>query len=383
MLGMWMAQKVAKLDVPLEAQEACAGWLMRTQSPSGGWGYQGKDPGTLTRIDQSPITLSLSAAGCGSLYIAADLLQVTKSAVDQKERPGPFKQIESAGGPRVDKKGPLTKTLDPAVINQYLKTGDGWFRGNYNIEANNWQHYYMYALERYEAFKDLADGKWTAEPKWYNDGVNLLKRTQNADGRWDGQDSPDIATCFAILFLLRSTQQAIGNVADLGSGEQKGGYGLPPDVSDIQDNGNGGIVDKNQGSIDQVLDILKTGDSPETLRMLEQAQAVKLDGDVARRQSQIDDLRKVVSAGEPDSRVAAVRMIGRVRGLANVPTLLYALTDPHVPVVIEADKALRFVSRKIDGVGLPEEPTGEDIKAVQAAWKAWYFSVKPDAELLD
>jgi hypothetical protein len=118
--------------------------------------------------------------------------------------------------------------------------------------------------------------------------------------------------------------------------------------------------------------------------MVQAAKAVKLDGgDVARRESQIEALRKVVSAGDPNARVLAVRTIGKARGLANVPTLLFALTDPHIPVVIEADLALRFVSRKTEGVGLPAEPTAEDIKAAQAAWKAWYLSVKPDAELLD
>lgn len=382
-LGMWMAQKVAKVEVPLAAQESCAGWLMRTQAPGGGWGYQGNDPGTLTRVNQDQISLSLSAAGCGSLYMAADLLQVTKSAAEQKERPGPFKEIESATEAKPPKKGPLTKTLDPEVINQYLKAGDAWFQANYKIESNGWQHYYMYALERYESFKDLADGKWTDEPRWYNQGVEHLRGSQSSEGFWQGQDNASVATAFAILFLLRGTQQAIGNVTELGSGEQKGGYGLPPDVANLQER-DGKIVDTNiSGTIDQLLDILKSGDSPETLRMLEQAQAVKLDGTVARRQSQIDDLRKVVSAGQPDSRVLAVRAIGTARGLANVPTLLYALTDPHVPVVIEADKALRFVSRKIDGVGLPAQPTGEDIKAARVAWKAWYLSVKPDAELLD
>ena len=382
-LGMWMAQKVAKVDVPLKAQEACAGWLMRTQAPDGGWGYQGTDPGSYTRIAQQGVTLSLSAAGCGSLYMSADLLQVTDSAASKKERPGPFKEIESPGEKLPDKKGPLTKTLDPGTINQYLKTGDGWFQRHYNIEASNWQHYYMYALERYESFKDLADGKWTDEPHWYNQGVEYLQKTQAPDGYWAGQDNASVATCFAMLFLMRSTQRAIGGVSDLGPGEQKGGYGLPPDVANLQER-DGKIVDANlQGSIDQVLDLLKSGDSPETLRMLEQAQSIKLDGDVARRESQIDALRKVVSAGEPNSRVLAVKTIGKVRGLANVPTLLFALTDPHIPVVIEADRALRFVSRKIDGVGLPEKPTSEDVKAAREAWRAWYLSVKPDAELLD
>jgi hypothetical protein len=149
-LGMWMAQKVAKIEIPIEAQEACAGWLMRTQAPSGGWGYQGNDPGVMSRVEQSPITQSLSAAGCGSLYMMADLLQVTDSASRQKERPGPFKQIEDVAKAGPAKKGPLTRKLEPATINSYLAVGDGWFRNNYKIAGDaGWLHYAMYARERY------------------------------------------------------------------------------------------------------------------------------------------------------------------------------------------------------------------------------------------
>jgi hypothetical protein len=382
-LGMWMAQKVAKIDVPIEAQEACAAWLMRTQAPDGGYGYQGQDPGSFSRINQDGISLSLSAAGSGSLYIMADLLQVTTSASQQKERPGPFKTIEGTAPAGAPKKGPLTKKLDPATINQYLATGDGWFKSNYNIQATIWQHYYMYALERYESFKDLADGKWTEEPKWYNDGVRLLQQSQRSDGGWDGQDTPSVATCFAILFLLRSTQKIISQHIDLGSGVALGGFGLPPNVENIQER-DGKVIDTDiSGEVNQVLDLLKKGNDPAILRMIEDSKAIKLDGDVAKRQSQIETLRKVVTSGAPNDRVIAVRTIGGARGLTNVPTLLYALTDPHIPVVVEADKALRFVSRKTEGVGLPLEPTGDDIKAARAAWKAWYLSVKPDAELLD
>ena len=382
-LGMWMAQKVAKIDIPIEAQEACAAWLMRTQAPDGGWGYQGQDPGSFSRINQDGISLSLSAAGCGSLYIMADLLQVTASASEQKERPGPFKTIEGTAPAGTPKKGPLTKKLDPATINQYLTNGDGWFRNNYKIQANTWQHYYMYALERYESFKDLADGKWTDEPKWYDDGVRYLQQSQRADGGWDGQDTPPVATCFAILFLLRSTQKIINQQVDLGSGVQLGGYSFPPNVANIQEH-DGKVVDTEiSGEITQVLDLLAKGDDPNILRMIEESKTIKLDGDVAKRQSEIENLRRLVSEGEPSVRIMAIRTLGRQRGLAHVTKFLFALGDKDARVVLEADKALRFVSRKTNGVGLPDEPTQDDAKAAQAAWKAWYLSVKPDAELLD
>jgi hypothetical protein len=52
-------------------------------------------------------------------------------------------------------------------------------------------------------------------------------------------------------------------------------------------------------------------------------------------------------------------------------------------VVREADKGLRFISRKLEGVGLPEEPKPEQARAAIAAWKTWYQSIRPNAEFLD
>jgi hypothetical protein len=79
----------------------------------------------------------------------------------------------------------------------------------------------------------------------------------------------------------------------------------------------------------------------------------------------------------------AVKTLSKVRDFDNVPVLLYALTDPDLRIVREADKGLRFISRKFGGVGLQEEPNSADLKSVQKAWKDWFLSVRPDAELLD
>ena len=79
----------------------------------------------------------------------------------------------------------------------------------------------------------------------------------------------------------------------------------------------------------------------------------------------------------------AVRALGTARDLDSVPVLLYALTDPDVRVVQEADAALRFISRKFHGVGLPAEPTSDDLRQARQAWRAWYLSIRPNAELLD
>ena len=59
------------------------------------------------------------------------------------------------------------------------------------------------------------------------------------------------------------------------------------------------------------------------------------------------------------------------------------MSDPDLRIVRAADKGLAFISRKFGGVGLRDEPSGEEAKAAIAAWKAWYVSIRPNAEFLD
>lgn len=72
-LGLWLALNNG-LDVPTAAIEKTCNWLLRTQDPTGAWGYQGNDPGNFERVTQSEIKPALVAAGLGSLYICSDLL---------------------------------------------------------------------------------------------------------------------------------------------------------------------------------------------------------------------------------------------------------------------------------------------------------------------
>ena len=147
---------------------------------------------------------------------------------------------------------------------------------------------------------------------------------------------------------------------------------------------NGKVVETPlSGSVDEILSIIEDPDNPELSRMVESSQTVALDADDTKRESQILRLRKMVRAGNFETRMVAVRSLAKVRDLANVPVLLYALTDPDLRVMAEADRGLRFVSRKFNGVGLQREPTIQQVKATQKAWRDWYLSIVPDGELLD
>ena len=73
-LSAWEAVKVGFV-VPRENVEGMTDWIMRTQDPTGGWGYQGKLPENSgsARVKQDRTTLCLTTAALGSSYAAADL----------------------------------------------------------------------------------------------------------------------------------------------------------------------------------------------------------------------------------------------------------------------------------------------------------------------
>ena len=239
----------------------------------------------------------------------------------------------------------------------------------------------MYALERYHSFREKAGGG--RDNTWYDQGFAHLAKTQKSDGSWEGSDSPIICTCLATLFLVRSSKKAIEK--KLGEGLAVARMGLPPDVKFIQVTPSGKIVD--EGVViptDQILELIKLGENDDVTRLAEEKEALELSSDKTVRKSQIEKLRNFVGAGNFHARKLAVTTLGKVHDLDNVPRLLFALTDPDPAIIRQADRGLRFISRKVDGVGLPEnEPTTAQVKAAQAAWKAWYLSIRPNAELLD
>ena len=105
--------------------------------------------------------------------------------------------------------------------------------GNYTIAPQRWPLYYLYALERYQSFRELAEGRSDPDHNWYDDGVEHLARIQTQKGSWTGMGGPEVSTAFAVLFLTRSTQRAIQK-AGYGEGRLTGGRGLPSSVANVQ-----------------------------------------------------------------------------------------------------------------------------------------------------
>jgi hypothetical protein len=252
------------------------------------------------------------------------------------------------------------------------------------LESEGHTHYYLYALERYQSFREAAEKRSNPNPQWYDQMVAYLKKTQSSEGSWSSGDGNEVGTSFAVLALSRSAKKTLANIPNtLGDGVLLGGMGLPKNTADLQERDGKVVEQVLAGTVEELLTTIETGNQPELERLAESPVRWKLDPDVTRRSGEIARLRAVVARGSYESRLLAVKALGRSRELDNVPVLIYALTDPDMRIVREADKGLRFISRKFDGVGLPDEPKPADATNAVADWKAWYQAIRPGAEFLD
>jgi hypothetical protein len=383
-LATWTSHK-AGINANQTSVERVCNWLLRTQDPSGAFGYQGKDPGdgNYNRIEQAEVRNSLSAAGSGSLYICADLLRFkvfadhTKDG--QNELPPALVLVEE-GNVKIGK-GPITERVPSKIMQRGLTDANVWLTKNYKIDQGSWNLYHMYALERYQSFRELAENIKDEEPKWYNDGVRHLTKTQNADGSWENQCGSAVDTSFGVLFLMRSTKKMIQkSLKKFGDGQLTGGRGLPTNASNVTIK-HGKVVGQSlTGQIDDLVSVLEEGKGSDYEYLTDNPDEVKLADDPEARKQQILRLRRVAEGGPYEARLVAVKLLGRSRDFESVPVLIYALTDPEAKVVRAADQSLRFMARRFGPSTLPEKLSDTDKKKAADDWTKWYTSVRPDAE---
>lgn len=365
------------IPVPPDSMERVANWLLRTQDPSGGFGYQGKDPGAFNnRQPQSEVRNSLTAAGLGSLYIAWDFLKIDAPKQKDKNAPSTLRKVEAtaegAGKPKAN--------IDVGLLKTATDLGDAWTNANFTIKPPQHTYYYLYAYERYRSFKEIHDGVQSTD--WYDQGVEFLRSTQAADGSWQGLDGVIPDTCFAMLFLVRSSRKSIEHLKP-----QRLGKGTL-----ISDKGNLENLGKRlnakpkalTGPAQDLLQILEDPKNPNHKAAIDTFAEAEITIDDATMSREAAQLRRLSKEATPEARAAVVRLLGRSRDLDNVPTLIYALGDGDGRVVLEAEKGLRFISRKFAGFG-PEslKPEPDARKDLIRLWKRWYLAIRPDAEFDD
>ena len=380
MLSLWTMSQLG-IEVPDDPIIGAISYMVAAQSNEGGWPYQfgGKKPEPVTT------TNSLSAAGFSAILIAGDLLGLFRSKIAENQEeegiiPIAFKRIMSESQQRAK------ANIDRTRFDNAIKRGEAWHNAN-PYTKTMWYYYYIYSRERYESFLEITKGKQQKSPDWYNQTVDGLNAGQSPSGAWGVTDadsylSPPVCTCFAILFLIRSTQKAIGA---LNEAYVVGGDSLPDDLTSVRAV-RGKVMSKTSTtSIDDALKMLEEDGKNETEDELV-ADKMLLATDPNKRKEQLNRFARLLNAKEPKTRKIAAKLLGRGDELDHVPALIYAITDPDPDIPRIAEQSLRLISRQLDTHYLPKggEKLSDQTKSrASAQWKKWYLSLRPDYVFVD
>jgi hypothetical protein len=372
-LSAWIASKQG-FHVPRDSVEAFTDWLVRTQDPSGAFAYQARDPGrgnSRIRQDtgQEGLRLSMSPAALGSLYIAADMLGIDLKRNRAEEQQEIFAKVPTPEA---------NVGVDVGRLRRALADGNDYFRRNFRIDLPRNEFYYLYSIERYETFREFAEGREIAEPDWYNAGVDYLSGKQSSDGGWNGTRGPVISTAFATLFLLRSTRQTVELVSD---GALVGGRLLPSDLTKVKLVDGQVIGNQPRTDIGSLMELVESGESLDTDTMLAQLAGVRFGDDGEKKDEQLERLKQMVSGRNYQARLLAVRALSDSGDLENAPVLIYALGDGDPRVVREAHNGLRLLSRRLSVRQLPADPTPAQKRSAQDNWYQWLQGIRPDIEV--
>ncbi|MFQ5730541.1 MAG: hypothetical protein ACE5KM_01170 [Planctomycetaceae bacterium] len=394
-LGLWAAQR-AGIDVPPQAWDKTAIWLVRHQNKSGSFQYKPTEP------SQGP-SLSMTVAGVSTLLVARRYLfgdkRTPAKKKPRKKRTGDVEDVdldrEPSKRPKEKPGRPITYTprIQLGQLQASVGRGMAWIAPRYRSGVDN-TYYVLYGTERLAA---LTRSRFIGKVDWYADGSSFLLKRQRANGSWPPSANGEIpAAAFAVLFLSKATQKLIGEIPDLlGAGLLRGGLGLPSDLSTLEE-GRGGVIKKRRvlGPIDELLEELKKPknlDLPEIQKQI--VEKIQL-GDrkqwlAPKRRKQL--LRMAVHP-LPQVRKVAIWALGRTGNIDVVTVIMKALeSDPDLGVLVEARNALCWLSRRPRGFGLPEQPEFPDgaTKAQKrdivnrwqqdavSRWKTWYLTVRP------
>lgn len=385
-LGIWTLDRNGiKLDYA-RVQRAL-NWLRIVQDVSGPWPYHGKVPISGQLVRQEKTSMSMAMAGAASLLIGGDALRVWGETVEDED-PGIVGLPKAV---KIYKEDVNVERRKRAKIPSQTLLGpvehmERWRQQHPETYGGNmlWWFYLIYTTERYESFLEIAKGlPADKSPAWYNNIVTELIRMQNAEnGGWDVKASTNgaISTAFAILFLIRSTQKSLGSGA---SATTIGGYGFGDNVTDAQLINGQSVTKTPAKSVNEMLSLLESDGADELDGKALQDNAV-LPTDPVERSAQLDRLERLVRGSRSwQARRVSSRLLSTSDDLRVVPTLIFGLSDGDHMVRKYARDGLRFISRKFEGFGMPDEPTNAEIRDAQRKWRAWYLTMRPDYVFLD
>ncbi|MFK7734588.1 MAG: hypothetical protein AB8B50_01085 [Pirellulaceae bacterium] len=376
MLAIWTMKEVG-VDISPQMVESTLEYLKATIDPSGSWGYQGVISNGRPAA-QEKVSKSLGTAGIGALIIGGDALGFYGTRKKAKEKddgvPEAFVRIDLKAKERARLSG---VTMSRADTDGTVNAAVRYQNRNPQFSGAYWYYYWRYSQERYESFVEIVNNRQEKSPPWYNQGVDELSRFQDDDGGW-GDKKTDVtprtvSTAFSVLFLIRSTQKAIGQID---AGLTFGGRELPSDLTSIRMQGER-LVSDEETSVENLLEMLED-DAAGSVQIGLLPENLQLHKDPEQRKEQVARLSRLLINGDYKARRVAARLLGRSEDLRVVPDLIFALTDqdPHVPVV--AEESLRLLSRKLNSGKLKLDSSMADKTAAESFWKAWYLGLRPE-----
>jgi hypothetical protein len=155
-----------------------------------GWGYLSTSGAV--QVDENVATGSMTACGLGNIIICTGVLESRESKLYTPEM--------------------------EARAEKAWWDGVAWLDNNWTVDRNinhgSYHYYYLYCLER---ACDMKRVNLLAGHPWYNEGALVLvdEQLNGDDGSWIKNDthrpSNILNTCFALLFLNRSTPAITGD----------------------------------------------------------------------------------------------------------------------------------------------------------------------------
>ena len=414
-----LALTVAKthgFDFDVDVAKRSLDWFIKSQKPTGNWVYKPDFSRNPNGSNGGKPSLSMQAAGLGSVYLLADVLQLFKrvKSVDKglagtEGLPGTVriyvKPVDDDGSKSFRGQGPLAK-VDRGRLNAATNRGNAVLAQMFAPKANAWQYYYLYTLERYAYFREQAEGDVKGLDDWYDRAIEFMKKQQANNGGFPPKGSKaetvELGTAFAVLFMVRSSE-----VINLPASESTlgGDLGFPSDT--VLRQADDGTVKGQEAerNLAETLDLLKKGATNEQLREVAQSlkkQIVEFrkNGNKSRGKTNFF-LRSMVKANNYFRRLIAVRFLAGEQDMDNAPALIYALGDPDFRIAIEAHDGLRLISRKIDSLSVSSQTRTNakrallvlsdeeknllksEFASVKKKWTNWFLKIRPGAELLD
>ncbi len=379
-LAFWALDQTPQ-GVSSKSWQNLANWLLNAQHQSGGYPYEPHALGGGPR-------LGTTAAALSAIYICLARAKLGQRArakqEDQNDGLPPALERVRPEGQKQIKLSPLS--LPTGRLEQAAQRAEQWLQGKFSFREaeHKYVFYFLYSVERYHSFQELVHPDRQTSQKWYEQGVQYLLQRQRSNGSWGiGGTSTRIEvsrapapTAFAVLFLVRATRKMLQKVQPA-SGTLIGGRGLPPGGGPLELRGGQVRVKPLRGPADQLLGIMKDPNDPRFLQALSALEEMTQDPDPQMLSKLDRQLRELAQHGSPAAKAAAVRALGASGKMDVVPLLIRLLEDPEPQVMIAARDALRRISRRMEGFGLPDQPTNQQRQEAIRKWKRWYEMVHP------